>query len=79
MSQEPSDLGQKPWMAVKRGLFKTKAKIAEAEKEHACNFVVKCGRDSLVWNQYSHRVDAELTFYTYRFQILFLEVFWEQH
>jgi len=35
--------------------------------------------DSLVWNQYSHRVDAEVTFYIYRFPILFLEVFWEQH
>jgi len=26
MCQRPSDLGQKPWVAVKRGLFKTKAK-----------------------------------------------------
>jgi len=34
---------------------------------------------SLVWNQYSQRVDAEVTFYTYRFPVLFLEVFWEQH
>ena len=34
---------------------------------------------TLVWNQYSHRVDAEVTFHIYRFPILFLEVFWEQH
>ena len=47
--------------------------------QHERYFVVKCGGDSLVWNQYSHRVDAELAFYIYRFPILFLEVFWEQH
>jgi len=35
--------------------------------------------DSLVWNQYGHRVDAGVTFYIYRDPILFLEVFWEQH
>jgi len=35
--------------------------------------------DSLVRNQYSHRVDAEVTFYIYRLPILFQEVFWEQH
>jgi len=35
--------------------------------------------DSLVWNQYSHRVDAEVTYYICRFPILFVEVFWEQH
>jgi len=46
---------------------------------HGRNFVVKCEGDSLVWNQYSQRVDAEVTFYTYRFPVLFLEVFWEQH
>jgi len=39
------------------------------------NFVVKCGGDSLVGNQYGHRVDAEVTFYIYIFPILFLEVF----
>jgi len=34
MSQRPSDLGQKHCVvAVKRGLFKTKAKNAEAEKQ----------------------------------------------
>ena len=33
MSQRPSDLGQKHWVAVKRGMLKTKAKNAEAEKE----------------------------------------------
>jgi len=42
---------------------------------HGRNFVVKCGEDSLVRYQYSHRVDAEVTFYIYRFPILFLEVF----
>ena len=46
---------------------------------HGHNFVVKCGGDSLVWNQYSHRVDAEVNFYKCRFPILSLEVFWEQH
>jgi len=30
--------------------------------------------DSLMLNQYSHRVDAEVTFYIYRFPILFLEM-----
>jgi len=35
--------------------------------------------DNLVRNQYSHRVDAKVTFYIYRFPILFVEVFWEQH
>jgi len=34
---------------------------------------------SLVWNQYSHRVDAEVTFYIYRFPILFLDMLWEKH
>jgi len=43
------------------------------------NFSVKCGGDSLVWNQYSHWVDAEVTFCIYRFQNFFLEVFWEHH
>ena len=42
-------------------------------------FCCKIRGDTLVWNQYSHRVDAEVTFYIYRFPILFLEVFWEQH
>jgi len=32
-----------------------------------------------VQNQYSHRVDAEVTFCIYSFPVLFLEVFWEQH
>jgi len=31
-----------------------------------------------VWNQYSHQVNAEVTFYIYRFPTLFLDVFWEQ-
>jgi len=35
MSQRPSDLGQKHCVAVKRGLFKTEAKKAEAEKEES--------------------------------------------
>ena len=35
--------------------------------------------DSLVWNQYGHRVDAGVTFYIYRDPIFVLEVFWEQH
>ena len=46
--------------------------------KHGRNFVVKCGGDSLVRSQYSHRVGAELTFYIYRFPILFLDVVWEQ-
>jgi len=46
---------------------------------HGRNFVVKCGEDSFVGNQYSRRVDAKVTFYIYRFLMLFLEVFWEQH
>jgi len=33
MSQRPSDLGKKHWVTVKRRLFKSKAKRAEAEKE----------------------------------------------
>jgi len=41
-------------------------------------FCCKMWGDSLVWNQYSHRVDAKVTFYVYRFPILFVEVFWEQ-
>jgi len=32
----------------------------------------------MVWNQYSHRVDTEVTFYIYSFPILFPEVFWQQ-
>jgi len=32
-----------------------------------------------VGSQYRHRVDAEVTIYTYRFPILFIDVFWEQH
>jgi len=35
--------------------------------------------DSLVWNQPSQGVDAEVTFYIYRFPILFLQVFRGQH
>jgi len=46
---------------------------------HGRNFVAKCGGDSLVWNQYSDRVDAEVMFYIYSFPILFQEVFWGQH
>jgi len=33
------------------------------------------GGTVLVWNQWSHRVDAEVKFYKYRFPILFIEVF----
>jgi len=33
MSQRPSDLGQRRWVAVKRALFETKAKKTETEKE----------------------------------------------
>jgi len=54
-------------------------KTATRASQHGRNFVVKCGGDSLVWNQYILRIDAEVTFYTYRFPILFLEVFWQQH
>jgi len=42
-------------------------------------FCCKMWGGSLVGNQYSHRVDAKVTFYIYRFPMLFLEVFWEQH
>ena len=35
-------------------------------------FCCKMWGDSLVWNQYSHRVDAEVNFYKYRFPILLL-------
>ena len=47
--------------------------------DHGRNFVVKCWGHSFVGNHYSHRVDAEVKFYIYRFPILFLEVFWKQH
>jgi len=46
---------------------------------HGRNFAVKVWGDSLVWNQFSHRVNAEVTFFICRFPILFVEVFWEQH
>jgi len=36
-------------------------------------------RGQLGVTPYSHRVDAEVTFYIYRFPILFVELFWEQH
>ena len=36
---------------------------------HGRNFVAKCGGHRLVWNQYSHRVYAEVTFYTVYIQI----------
>ena len=39
-------------------------------EQYGRNFVVKCEGDNLVSNQDSHRVDAELTFYIYRFSIL---------
>jgi len=38
---------------------------------HGGNFVVKCGGDSLMWNQYSHRADAKVKFCECRFPILF--------
>jgi len=41
-------------------------------------FCCKMG-GSLLCNQYSHRVDAKVTFSIYRSPILFLEVFCEQH
>jgi len=40
-------------------------------REHGRNFVVKCWENSLVLNQYSHQVNAEVKFYKYRFPILF--------
>ena len=33
-------------------------------------FFVKCGGDSLVWNHYNHRVDAEVTFYMHWFPLI---------
>jgi len=42
-------------------------------------FCYKMWGVNLVQNQYSHRVDAEVTFYIYSFPVLFLEVSWEQH
>jgi len=45
---------------------------------HGRNFVVKFGGNSLVWNQYSCRIDAEVTFHKYRFPLI-LAVFWEKH
>jgi len=42
-------------------------------------FCCKMWGDSLVWNQYSDRVDAEVMFHIYSFPILFLEVFWGQY
>jgi len=38
-------------------------------------FCCKMWGDSLVWNQWSHRVDAEVMFYKYKFPILFIKVF----
>jgi len=40
-------------------------------------FCCKMWGDSLVWNQWSHWVDAEVTFYKYRFPVLFIEMFFE--
>jgi len=39
--------------------------------DHGRNFVVKCGADSLMWNQHNHRADAEVKFCKYRFPTLF--------
>jgi len=47
--------------------------------ERVAQFCCKMWGGTLVRNQYSHRVDAEITIYIYRFPILFVEVFWEQH
>jgi len=38
-------------------------------------FCCKLWGGSLVWKQWSHRVDGEVKFYKYRFPILFKEVF----
>jgi len=37
-----------------------------------CAIVLQNVGDNLVWNHYSHRVDAEVKFYKYKFQILIL-------
>jgi len=47
--------------------------------ERWAQFCCKMWGHTSVRNQYSLRVDAEVTFYIYRLPILFLEVFWEQH
>jgi len=39
---------------------------------HGRNFVVKCGGDSLMENQYICRADAAVKFYKYTYPILFL-------
>ena len=38
---------------------------------HGRNFVVKCGGDSLMENQYICRADAAVKFYKYTYPILF--------
>ena len=48
-------------------------------KQAWAQFCCKMWGDSLVWNQYSNRVDAEVMFYIYSFPILFLDVFSGQH
>ena len=52
-------------------LYFSRANYFQAWAQFCC----KMWGYSLVWNQYSHRVDAEVMFYIYRFSILFLEVF----
>jgi len=53
--------------------------ILTIASNHGRNFVVKCGEGQLGVKSDRHRVDAEVTFHIYRFPILFLDVFWEQH
>jgi len=59
--------GSNGWARVKRVRTKSRERLLRTTDltyvTHGRNFVVKCeGQDSLVWNQYSHRVDAEVTF-----------------
>ena len=57
-----------PIFIVSEGLVQIKVTITN----HGCNSVVKCGGTAGCET-------AEVTFYVYRFPILFVEVFWEQH
>jgi len=45
-------------------------KSASSCHQHGHNFVIKCDGDSLVWDQHSHRVDAEMTFYIHIFNLI---------
>ena len=61
----------KPYKNVARGLFEVTSIIP--------TLMGAILLDSLVWNQYSRLVYAEVKVYKYRFPILLLEVFWKQH